>query len=591
MKSYPIISDLPATNDLLDFKSYSNTLSSMILHEGSSTPVTIGVFGPWGSGKTTLMKILKADLEKEEVNTIWFNAWKYSKDENLWAAFLQSILLDIKKNLKIQNKLYFNICMFWNSMKWEDLPGFLLANVLKIFISLIPYLVSWLYSQGGLEDSLKTLLKVGGGSLSLLIGIFFVIKPWIKDLRQIIKIDFSILQRKYEYEQHIAFFDNFHKHFENIVKSLPGRRKKKLCVFIDDLDRCSPDGILQVLNSIKLFLDIEGCVFVLGLDDKVVKSIFSAKNKNYSIEANEYIDKIIQIPFYLPPLSRSEIKNFIQSISPDLPDKRCVEVFSEGLRTNPREIKKTINVFTLLWVLATNREGIKRIITPVRLAKIVVIQHGYKELFEILKQQPNLLVELENYFRISEDQKVKTLDEESQQTLNIPQSLLPFLENLELKRILTIHELDSGDDDANFANLSFENLVIYFTLAKQATITQETPTVNFEKTFHCYALEDQKIVQDINKIYSSINEQSSKITPPIVSELNLREQIEAADVFMLYWSEAAKKSPFVEKAVKLALEIKNPISIRPVYWEKPIPAPFEELEHLHFSFLRIEDSQ
>lgn len=64
----------------------------MILHPDIRPPITVGIFGNWGTGKTTLMGMLRKDLQKEGVATVWFEAWRYNQEDALWAAFLQSVL-------------------------------------------------------------------------------------------------------------------------------------------------------------------------------------------------------------------------------------------------------------------------------------------------------------------------------------------------------------------------------------------------------------------------------------------------------------------------------------------------------------------
>ena len=110
--------------------------------------------------------------------------------------------------------------------------------------------------------------------------------------------------------------------------------------------------VLQVLDAVKLFVDVPGCIYILGLDFEVAEKAIAGKYKDDQVAQREYLGKIIQLPFQLPPLTRREIKRFTASIGERLPDERCPGVFIEGLSANPREIKRTINVFSLLWVLA-----------------------------------------------------------------------------------------------------------------------------------------------------------------------------------------------------------------------------------------------
>jgi formylglycine-generating enzyme required for sulfatase activity len=89
----------------------------------------------------------------------------------------------------------------------------------------------------------------------------------------------------------------------------------------------------------------------------------------------------------------------------NLPDARCETVFSVGLEPNPRRIKRTLNIFLLLWRLAQNREDLQDVIKPVRLAKIVIIQQYHPGLFDLLTEGGHYLIDLERRFR--EDQEAR----------------------------------------------------------------------------------------------------------------------------------------------------------------------------------------
>ena len=94
----PILNDLPAQEDSLDFKSYVATLVDVISSESVQTPLTIGVFGNWGSGKTTLMGMVREGLP-EGYLTAWFDAWKYEREETLWRALLLRVLEELDTGL------------------------------------------------------------------------------------------------------------------------------------------------------------------------------------------------------------------------------------------------------------------------------------------------------------------------------------------------------------------------------------------------------------------------------------------------------------------------------------------------------------
>ena len=94
-----VLPDLPTTKDHLDFEASAATLAGIIGDQDTATPITVGVFGTWGTGKTSLMRMVEAALIKQprrgqglKAHTVWFDAWKYDKEQELWRALLMRVL-------------------------------------------------------------------------------------------------------------------------------------------------------------------------------------------------------------------------------------------------------------------------------------------------------------------------------------------------------------------------------------------------------------------------------------------------------------------------------------------------------------------
>ena len=104
-----IVNDQPTEKDALDFMPYVETLADII--QTGNTPLTIGVFGTWGSGKTSLMRMVKNGIPDskykglpQDYTIAWFDAWKYDKEESLWRAFLLCVLSAIKDRVSISRR-------------------------------------------------------------------------------------------------------------------------------------------------------------------------------------------------------------------------------------------------------------------------------------------------------------------------------------------------------------------------------------------------------------------------------------------------------------------------------------------------------
>ncbi|MCP4423982.1 MAG: hypothetical protein GY803_05790, partial [Chloroflexi bacterium] len=86
-------------DDRLDFDEYSQILTEIARTAG--TPLTIGIFGPWGSGKTSLMQLTAEALEGKykAPPAVWFNAWHYDKEEALWRALVVRVLAELRPDV------------------------------------------------------------------------------------------------------------------------------------------------------------------------------------------------------------------------------------------------------------------------------------------------------------------------------------------------------------------------------------------------------------------------------------------------------------------------------------------------------------
>jgi predicted KAP-like P-loop ATPase len=128
----------------------------------------------------------------------------------------------------------------------------------------------------------------------------------------------SKFSKKSSYQDHIAFLDNSSEEFKDIIK-LVNNKDKPIVIVIDDLDRCLPEKALHILEGIKLFLDIEPCVYLLALDREFIEKIVLSKFKGLRIDKDSvrklsegYIEKFVQLQIAVPPVDKSVAKNFIK---------------------------------------------------------------------------------------------------------------------------------------------------------------------------------------------------------------------------------------------------------------------------------------
>lgn len=128
-----------------------------------------------------------------------------------------------------------------------------------------------------------------------------------------------------------------------------GKGDIRFVVLIDDLDRCAPDRVVEVLESIKIFLGIGGFIYVLGLNPQVVEKCIEKRYKDLEISGSDYLSKIVQIAFRIPEWREEDINEYLGYVVKQLDDEykkifyNYEELVIKGVEKNPRTVKKFIN--------------------------------------------------------------------------------------------------------------------------------------------------------------------------------------------------------------------------------------------------------
>ncbi|XRP97335.1 KAP family P-loop NTPase fold protein [Methanocaldococcus sp. 16A] len=316
-------------NDRLGIKKKAEVITNFIKNRWDYLQKNnmIALYGPWGSGKSSVINHIISKLDKNEFICLKFDAWLYERDDNLPYSLLEFILDELEEKFKDK----------------EDIKNKIEENAKKA-------LKLGLYVLGGLAKGIKFNVKTP--FLVQLLG-----APEINFECDVGKsVDYFMDNndnniKEMSYHQKVKELKNCFKELSNILREY----NKKLIVFIDELDRCEAENILSLLVSIKLF-------FSLGDDDKENKNIiyFVAVDKDavskaiktkYGdvIKAEEYLEKIFNISFSMP--KSYELKEFIKQYEFFNDDKIAekLERFFKAINfTNPRHLKKVLNKYAIL---------------------------------------------------------------------------------------------------------------------------------------------------------------------------------------------------------------------------------------------------
>jgi hypothetical protein len=328
VNNYKILLDNPAQRPALGFDQYARAFAGIIRE--SEPRFAIGIFGNWGSGKTTLMQAIDEQLAGDrDVITLWFNAWRYEREEHLIVPLLDTLREALLKwatdNLDHEEQ----------SSRAKRAAATVARAAQAILLGLTV--------QAGVP-----------GGFQLALDASKVVSDWRQEPDEAATEPQSF----------------YHASFTALRDSLAqvvGADRQRIVIFVDDLDRCLPANALQVLESMKLFFDLTGFVFVVGLDRQVVEGAIEAKYgeghgagrpADPPIKGTDYIKKIFQVPFTLPSVSLHQLDELLGSIAPPqishTQDKDLWQRVRQHLvhlitdaGVNPREVKRYLNAYTL----------------------------------------------------------------------------------------------------------------------------------------------------------------------------------------------------------------------------------------------------
>ena len=429
--SIKILTDDVEKEPTSEFQKISQKVVGIIF--GTFPKITIGIYGEWGTGKSTLMRQIQENLGRNDVSvkipSIWFNAWRYEHEE---------ISSTIPLILAIINELQTQI-----NHQGTD-PSNKIKNSLK---------------------KAKKYLSMFSGSIN--VGVDGIASGTLKIDPSKIKDNFIELFIKNNLptiQEGIEIIDELKTQLES---ALPN--KLKLVVFIDDLDRCSPKKALEIFESMKVLLDLEGIVYVIGISHKTIGKLIAAAYKDVKIKGKDYIRKIIQVSIPTPIWNKKNINEIIQkNLTSKLDEKHVLwinnnkELISIAVENNPRELKRFINRIILAKELAAENDSI----SDKKLLVSEALNNRWTEQFNSFLSDSELMYlslkysEIEDFISrkdsIKTDQKNANSPTRHEKLFLFPQDLWEFIS--ETKEIL--RELDLN---------KYNKLIASFKIPKEYT--------------------------------------------------------------------------------------------------------------------------
>jgi KAP family P-loop domain len=380
----PLWADNPSALDLLGFADVTAPIAEAVLRE-KLDPVTVGIEGDWGSGKSSILAILGKHLrEDSSVVVIPTTPWEYDPATDPKATLIAEVLNTVRKEVEERKG------------GWDKVSD----KVKNQFKSLTRRI------------KISKAIKLAANS-ALSMGL-----PTIDDVINLFGDD--------EHTVEEPTLQGFRNEFQELIEAIP--EISRVVVLVDDLDRCLPGTVVATLEAVKLFLSVPKMAFVLAADRRMV-SLAIATQYEPSPQAAEmgrqYLEKIVQIPVRVPALGLAETQAYLSLLMLErhLPAEATLEPYAkhcadrraagegdvlegmseeglsdnakadlqlarmlapvlyERLNGNPRRLKRFLNDY---WIRATvaARRGIT--LQPNALAKLMVLEELEDAAFETL---------------------------------------------------------------------------------------------------------------------------------------------------------------------------------------------------------------
>lgn len=310
--------------DILGFGALVRALVTFLDNKRTEPPLVMAINGPWGSGKSSIMRMLANELEATyRFRIAWFNAWRYHKRDQILAAFLQTVAQDLSKDWGV----WFSVRLAWIRVRNANLSQLCLLStpfVLLFIAWQAPELFSALgeaanSSQKGEAEQIAELATQGVTGVGGLAGLIWLTRFFLP-----FRVSYRKLFSQRDTGQHIGFLREFEREFA-LYRAAVGR--EKFLIMIDDLDRCDPDAVVEVLKAINLIVTSDAgagtTFFVLGFDSRYILRSVEHHFKEFAkigevVEGRfgpQYLKKIVNIAVSVPEPDKDAVQKMVEALS------------------------------------------------------------------------------------------------------------------------------------------------------------------------------------------------------------------------------------------------------------------------------------
>jgi len=328
-----IINNNISTDDEFQFNKYADAFANIINNKNLSLPLIFGLYAPKGVGKTHLLHLINNKISNNNFIKVDFNAWVFSGTDILWAGMVTALYNTVENRLGVYYTRYFRVesKLF---PKTKDKILFFILIILMISLLIGSYFI---YKNNDIQ-LIWSIISVFFSSL-LTINFF----KNILNIGKFMLISFSSEVKKAvsspNFSSKLGFMNDVKNEIKDIIIPILNKKNQKMIINIDDLDKCPPDKIAEVLEAIQLLLSDDNCpfiVFISGNSNTLIKAIesnYKNKYKNFmEINGYEYLNKLITIPFSIPNINSINKLNILQILTKNDSEKVLINKYNEKLK-------------------------------------------------------------------------------------------------------------------------------------------------------------------------------------------------------------------------------------------------------------------
>ena len=312
--------DVETTDDYLHFSVFASTIAELIVESGDN-PISVGVSGNWGSGKSSMVKMIGKELEgmenpddQTEYIFLEFNAWLYQGYDDAKDALLQVVAKKLSEEMKHRRikdddgTFREHFSNFLKRINW--------FRVSKIALPLLAGLIPGVTPAGAvaaLASSIIGKAKHPEDASDRNDSIGENIDSIMSEFSDFFKDDDS--------KSTTRQIEELRADFEMILEKM----NVKFVILVDDLDRCLPETAISTLEAIRLLLFVKRTAFIIAADEQMIRNGVRAHFGNIELSdelVTSYFDKLIQIPITVPRLGIAEVKVYMFLLFLDLETRR-----------------------------------------------------------------------------------------------------------------------------------------------------------------------------------------------------------------------------------------------------------------------------